>query len=134
MYADNVLEESTFLLAEYLASPPVQASIAFPELVVPIIAALRRSVKAASKGKGKGKEVGTIKTLIERVEESAKWVDEQRRGVSFAPGKLQEVQRWEREVNVQETPLGKYVRVLRKAREKRRKLVEKVSLAVVMRK
>lgn len=125
VYAEGLIEESSFLLAEYLASAPVHSSVGFPEIIVPIVATLRRSVKAASKIKGKGKEVGTIKALIERVEESVKWVEERRRGVSFGPGKLQDVQKWESEVNVQETPLGKYVRVLRKTRDKRRKLMEK---------
>ncbi|KAI0695318.1 Noc2-domain-containing protein [Cytidiella melzeri] len=125
IYGSGILEESSFLLAEYLASPPVHTGIAFPEIIVPVVSALRRSVKAGSKQKGKGKEVGTARALIEHIEESANWVEERRRGVSFSPGKLQEVQKWEREINLQETPLGKYVRVLRKAREKRRKLVEK---------
>ncbi|KAI0085594.1 Noc2-domain-containing protein [Irpex rosettiformis] len=125
VYAEGLTEESSFLLAEYLTSAPVHASIGFPELVVPIVAALRRSLKVASKSKGKGKEVGTVKTLVEHIEESAKWIEDKRRGVSFAPGKLQDVQRWEGEVNIAESPLGKYVRVLRKTREKRRKLVEK---------
>ncbi|KAI0337672.1 Noc2-domain-containing protein [Trametopsis cervina] len=125
VYAEGIMEESSFLLAEYLAGTPVHNSVGYPELVVPVVAALRRGVKAASKGKGKGKEVSIVKALIERIEDSAKWVEEHRRGVSFAPGKLQQVQKWEQEVNVQETPLGKYVRVLRKARDKRRKLVDK---------
>jgi nucleolar complex protein 2 len=127
VYTDGLLEEGSYLFAEYLASAPLHTSIGFPEIVVPIVATLRRSIKTASKSKGKGKEVGIAKTLLERIEESAKWVEERRRGVSFAPGKLGEVQKWENNVNVQDTPLGKYVRVLRKAREKRRKLVEKVS-------
>lgn len=129
MYAEGILEEASFLLAEYLASTPVHSSVGFPELIVPVVAALRRNVKTAQKGKGKGKEVGIVKALVERVEESAKWVEERRRAVQFAPGKLQEVRKWEDEVVVPDTPLGKYVRVLRKAREKRRKLMEKVSVS-----
>ncbi|KIP01520.1 hypothetical protein PHLGIDRAFT_96910 [Phlebiopsis gigantea 11061_1 CR5-6] len=125
IYAEGVVDEAAFVLAEYLASAPVHASVAFPEVTVPIVAALRHAVKAAQKGRGRGKEAAVVKTLVERVEESAKWVEERRRGVSFAPGKLGEVERWESDVKVEETPLGKYVRVQRKAREKRRKLMEK---------
>lgn len=128
VYAEGVVEEAAFLLAEYLASPPVHASVAFPEVTVPIVGAMRHAVKASQKGKnkGKGKEAAVVKTLIERVEESAKWVEDKRRSVSFAPGKLGEVERWESSVKVEETPLGKFVRVQRKAREKRRRLMEKV--------
>ncbi|GJE99145.1 Noc2 domain-containing protein [Phanerochaete sordida] len=131
VYGEGVVDEACFVLAEYLASAPVHASVAFPEITVPILAALRHAVKAAhkpakgAKGKGRGKEAGTVKTLVDRVEESARWVEERRRGVAFAPGKLDEVHRWESSVKVEETPLGKFVRVQRKAREKRRKLMEK---------
>ena len=47
--------------------------------------------------------------------------------------RLGEVEAWEAAVKVEETPLGKYVRVQRKAREKRRKLMEKVRLALIAR-
>ncbi|KAF7791583.1 hypothetical protein EIP86_002600 [Pleurotus ostreatoroseus] len=125
VYAEGVVEEAAFLLAEYLSSTPVHASVGFPEIVVPIIAAMRRATKAAQKGKWKGKEVSTMKALVERIEESAKWVEDKRRGISFGPGKMGEVENWESDVKVEETPLGKYVRILRKAREKQKKIVAK---------
>lgn len=131
VYAEGVVDEAAFVLAEHLASAPVHGSVAFPEVVVPVLAALRHALKAAQKGKarGRGKEAAVVKAVVERVEESARWVEERRRGVSFAPGKLQEVERWESSVKIEETPLGKYVRVQRKAREKRRKLMEKVCVS-----
>ena len=132
VYAEGVVEEAAFLLAEYLAGTPVHGSVGFPEIVVPVVAAMRRSVKAAQRGKGKGKEVGIVKTLIERIEESVKWVQDKRRGVSFGPGKAQDVSRWESDLKVEDTPLGKFVRIQRKAREKRRKLVEKVCIRYVI--
>ena len=79
------------------------------------------------KGKGKGKEASTVKALVERIEESAKWVEDKRRGISFGPGRMGEVEIWESSVKVEETPLGKYVRILRKAREKQKKMIAKVS-------
>ncbi|RPD77091.1 Noc2-domain-containing protein [Lentinus tigrinus ALCF2SS1-7] len=130
VYNEGLAEESAFLLAEYLASPPVHGSIGFPEVTVPIVLLLRKAVKGAkgAQGKGgKGKETGVVKALVERVEESARWVEEKRKGVAFAPGKMAEVERWEEGVGAkaEDTPLGKYVKVQRKAREKRKKLVEK---------
>lgn len=113
----------------------MQGSIAFPEIIVPVVIALRRAIKGARNagagGKGKGragavKEAGTAKALVERVEESARWVEQRRKDVAFAPGQLEEVRRWEEGVNVEETPLGKYVKVQRRAKEKQRKLMEKV--------
>ncbi|KAI0744746.1 Noc2-domain-containing protein [Earliella scabrosa] len=130
VYNEGLAEEAAFLLAEYLASPPVHGSIGFPEVTVPIVLLLRKAIKGAKHAPGKGakaKEAGLTKALVERVEESAKWAEQKRRGVSFAPGKLGEVERWEADVGdkADDTPLGRYVKVQRKAREKRRKLVEK---------
>jgi hypothetical protein len=68
-----------------------------------------------------------VKTLVERIEESARWISQRRAGVTFAPGKTEAVGDWEADLELDDAPLIKYVRVLRKAREKQRKLVEKVS-------
>jgi nucleolar complex protein 2 len=70
--------------------------------------------------------VGVVKGLLERVEESSRWVEERRKGVRFTPRLLAEVEDWESRVKVEESPLGKYIKVQRKTREKRRLLVEKV--------
>lgn len=136
VYNEGLAEESTFLLAEYLANPPVHGSIGFPEVTVPIVLLLRKAVKGAKNAQGKGaksKEAGLAKALVERVEESAKWAEQRRKGVLFAPGKLGEVERWEEDLagKLDDTPLGRYVKVQRKAREKRRKLVEKVRAALL---
>ncbi|KZV72289.1 Noc2-domain-containing protein [Peniophora sp. CONT] len=127
VYAEGVADETVFILAEWLSTRAVQGSIAFPELVVPLVVMLRKALKAAKSGKGTGKEAGIVKALVERVEESSRWVDERRKSVTFAPGQLDDVARWQTDLRqkLDETPLGKYVRVQRKAREKRRKLVEK---------
>ncbi|CAL1697939.1 unnamed protein product [Somion occarium] len=128
VYNEGLAEETTFLLAEYLSSEPVHASVAFPEVIVPLVMMLRKAVKGSKEGKEgkwKAKEAGLVKALVERIEESARWVEGKRKNVGFAPGKPAEVERWEEGVNVEETPLGKYVKVQRKTREKRRKLVEK---------
>ncbi|EKM52618.1 uncharacterized protein PHACADRAFT_100037 [Phanerochaete carnosa HHB-10118-sp] len=139
VYGEGVVDEACSVLAEYLASVPVHASVAFPEVTVPVLAALRHAIKAAykftgngkdKKGKSKGKEAVTVKALVDRVEESVKWVEDRRKGVSFAPEKLDEVHRWENNVKTEETPLGKFVRVQRKAKENRRRLMEKVCSSI----
>jgi len=109
-----------------MATPQVQGSIAFPEISVPITMVLRKAVKVAKEGKG-GKQVGEVKMLVERMEEGAKWIEEKRRRVTFAPADGDQVKRWESDLKAKldESPIGKTVRVLRKAREKRRKLLEK---------
>ncbi len=67
-----------------------------------------------------------VKGLVERVEEGAKLMAEKRKAVSFGPKALDQVRAWERDVEVEETPLGKYLKSQAKLREKRRQLVEKV--------
>jgi len=125
VYEEGLVEEASYLLAEFLLTKPVHASVAFPEVVTPIVVMLRRALKTGKASTWKSKEVGMIKRLVERVEESAKWVEEKRSGITFSPGKLKEVEEWEESVDIDETPLGKFVKVQRKTREKKRKLVEK---------
>lgn len=145
MLSEGMVEETIYILAEWLVSPPVHGSIGFPEIVVPIVVLLRKSLKGhamgqtngAGNGKGKnagagGKEHGLLKVFLERVEESSKWMEEGRKNVQFSPSKLGEVQDWERSVRDKvesESPLGKYLKVQRKTREKRRQLIEKVCFA-----
>lgn len=123
VYAENIAHEAAFLTAEWLSVRAVHGSIAFPELVVPIVASLRRALKAARSG---AKVSAGVKTLVERVEESARWISQRRAGVAFAPGNTAAVGRWEADIELDDAPLVKYTRVLRKTREKQRKLVEKV--------
>ena len=130
--SEGLTEEAAFLLTEWLGSEPVHGSIGFPEIVVPVVVLLRRSLKASNSrpnGPGSGKEQGIVKVLLERVEESARWVEQKRKNVTFAPAKMDEVNEWEGEIKrkLDDSPLGKYLKVLRKTREKRRSLLEKVA-------
>jgi len=130
VYEEGLIEEATYLLGDYLSSRPIMGSIAFPEVITPIVVTLRRALKTgkASGGSAKSKGVGMVKSLVERVEESAKVTEKQRLSVKFGPGDTEEVDEWEEGLNVEETPLGKYMKVQKKARDKKRKLVEKVSV------
>lgn len=137
VYAEGLAEESSFVLAQWLASTPVQGSVAFPELVVPLVVVLRKALKASKNGSGdtgkgkskkggaSGKDVALVKSLVERIDDSARWVEERRKSVGFGPAMTSEVEAWEEAVKVDEAPLGKYLKVLQKTREKRRALVEK---------
>jgi len=124
--SEGLTEESAFLLAEWLASSSVHGSVAFPEIVVPIVVLLRKSLKNSKTGLGK--EHSLVKGLLERIDESTQWVERRRKSVQFAPSKIGDVQEWEKAArsNLEDTPLGKYLKVQRKTREKRRKLIEKV--------
>ncbi|KAF8556773.1 Noc2-domain-containing protein [Imleria badia] len=127
VYMEGLVDETTFTLAEWLISAPVHGSIAFPEITVPIVVSLRKTLKTAkstSKG-GAHKQVEVVKALVERIEESAKWMEEKRKGVRFGPGTLSDVETWEANLRIEDSPLAKYVKVQRKARVKRKTLVDK---------
>jgi nucleolar complex protein 2 len=132
IYSEGIVEEAVYVLGEWLASAPVHGSIAFPETVVPVVITLRKSIKAAktvgSSASSSTKDLGLVKGLLERIEESARWVEQRRKGVAFAPSNLGDVRQWEKTLTaaVEDSPLGKYVKVQRKTRERRRKLIEKV--------
>ncbi|TFK69768.1 Noc2-domain-containing protein [Pluteus cervinus] len=130
IYAECLVEETSYLLAEWLCSSPVHGSISFPEIVVPIVVLLRKSIKSARSNSNVGKELNVVKTLVERIEESATWLENKRRGVSFAPAMTTEVNEWEKSIRLQldDSPLGKYLRVQQKAREKRQKLLDKAQV------
>jgi nucleolar complex protein 2 len=131
VYAETIADESTFLLVEWLSTPVVQGSISFPEITIPIVVLLRKALKATKTLAGKKplKEAALVKTVVERVEEAAKWVESQRRLVTFAPSQMDQVAAWERNLNIEESPLVKFVKVQRKTREKRRQLMEKVCVS-----
>lgn len=101
----------------------MQCSIAFPELVVPLLATLKRGSKKAAGGK----EAGVVRGLVERIEEGTKWIGMKRKGVDFGPRELTKVRMWEKELeaDIEEAPLEKYLKMQRKLREKRRNLLEK---------
>ncbi|KAG0700504.1 Noc2-domain-containing protein [Suillus ampliporus] len=124
VYAAGLVEETVFILAEWLGSGPVHGSVAFPELIVPIVVTLRRTLKNS---KELGKEAGMVKGLLERVEDCAKWIDQSRAGINFGPGKMGEVEQWEAHVKIEESPLGKYLKVQRKSREKRKRMIDKAN-------
>ena len=108
----------------------MQGSVAFPEIIFPSIITLKRALKKSySPGKhnGNSKIVTMVKVFLERVEEAVKWVSRQRDNVVFAPANQVEVEKWERGLNIGDSPIGKYMRVQRKAREKKQALLSKVS-------
>ena len=130
--SEGISEEAVYVLTEWLASAPVHGSIAFPEMIVPVTVTLRKGLKSSNagsgKGKGGGKEHALVKLVVERVEESARWLETKRKNVDFSPSRLGDVVNWEKDMksHLDETPLAKYLKVLRKTREKRKNLVEKV--------
>jgi nucleolar complex protein 2 len=126
IYVSSLVEEAVFVLAEYLCSDSIRCSIAFPEVCVTIQVSLRKVIKSAgSNGASLGKETGIVKNFVERIDDASKWIDAKRANLAFGPAQLDLVRKWEEGIRKEEGPLGKYIKVLYKARDARRKLMEK---------
>ncbi|CAE6453743.1 unnamed protein product [Rhizoctonia solani] len=114
--AESVVQEAVWLLAESIPSN----SVAFPEVVFPIVSTLKKLLKKTSSASGK--VVQGIKSVVEHLEEHSKWTIEQRKNVQFGPERWNDVERWEQEKG-RGGPLEKWAKVLRKQREGRRTAV-----------
>jgi nucleolar complex protein 2 len=128
VYAESICEEAIFLFGSWIEC--VQGSIAFPEIIFPSIVTLKRSLKKSySPGKhnANSKIVAMVKVFLERIEEGVKWVSRRRDSIDFAPANQPEVEKWERGLNIGDSPIGKYMRVQRKTRERKQALLNKVS-------
>lgn len=128
VYAESVCEEALFLFGSWVEC--VQGSIAFPEIIFPSTIGLRKSLKKPSnsrKHNPNSKIVAMVKPLLERIEEGVKWVSSRRDNVVFAPANQSAVEKWERGLKIEDSPIGKYMRIQRKIREKKQALLHKVS-------
>lgn len=128
VYADQLAEELSFYLLEFLAIH--SRSIAFPELVIPILSALRRSIKSVKNQSGRGKNskdqtkfVGTLRNLIDKIERQSDQIKSQRNGIEFAPRDQDQVNRFMSEIK-QEMPIEAAVRLARKVRSDKHALLQ----------
>lgn len=140
VYQDGLGSEIASLLAEFFTC--WAKHIAFPELIIPPVAQLKRWLKAANstpargtpstgtttaaKGKGNknGKLNGTIALLVQKLELNAQWVQERRKTVTFAPSNREGVEAFLKEIKTEDTPLGAYTLGLRRVGEQRERTLE----------
>jgi nucleolar complex protein 2 len=112
-------------------------SIAFPELVLPINVMLKRWLKDVSGGKGhqrtqtkskagnkNGKMNSAVALLVQKFESNARWIEELRAKVDFAPNDRAGVEGFLKQEAMEKTPLGAYLAGQRKMREERAKVLE----------
>lgn len=95
-------------------------NIAFPELVTPAVISLRRFIKKSKNVKFNKQ----LSQLIEKLNENAKFITQNRSKVEYGPSNKTEVQMFLNDTKWEKTPLGQYVVVQRKAKEARLKLLQ----------
>lgn len=111
-YKDAVLDQVYELAIEYLAHEA--ASLSFPDLVVPIVTALRTFCKTTKVYKYSRK----IKQLSDKVVENAVFIEKERETISFPLKDLAAVQSWEAKRKVDGTPFWRFYESFAKENEK----------------
>ncbi|RMZ79292.1 hypothetical protein DV737_g3526, partial [Chaetothyriales sp. CBS 132003] len=125
VYQDGVGEQVLQLFSEFFVL--WTKSIAYPELQLPAIVMLKRWLKTASKSDGNknAKLNQSLLLLVQKSEANARWIEERRSKVNFAPKDRAEVEAFLKDVSWEDSPLGAFVVGQRKMREERRKIVQK---------
>ncbi|KAF7524831.1 hypothetical protein PCG10_005414 [Penicillium crustosum] len=124
-YQDGVGEQVAELLSEFFVL--WSKHIAFPELSVPVIVSLKRWLKQVSARSGGNKNAKInqmILLLVQKVEANARWIEERRLNVSYAPRNRSGVESFLKDVDWESTPVGAFVKTQRKLRAERAAVLE----------
>ncbi|KKK15944.1 ribosome assembly protein [Aspergillus ochraceoroseus] len=125
VYQDGVGEQVAELLSEFFVL--WTKHIAFPELSVPVVVSLKRWLKQVSSRSGGNKNTKInqmILLLVQKVETNARWIEERRLSVSYAPRNRTEVETFLKDVDWETTPFGAFVKSQRKLREEKAAILE----------
>ncbi|ROW14229.1 hypothetical protein VPNG_04223 [Cytospora leucostoma] len=127
-YQDGVGEQVVELFIDYFAI--WSTNIAFPEFALPVVIMLKRWIKEARgyKGKDKGnknnKVVSQITLLVQKIEASARFIEEKRAKVDFAPKDRVQVDAFLKGFDWEKTPLGAFAVGQRKQRAEKARLMD----------
>lgn len=125
VFQDGVGEQVVELLSEYFVL--WARNIAFPEFALPVVIMLKRWLKDSRKkstGNKNGKLGGALVLLVQKLEANAKFVEEKRAKVDFAPRDRTKVDAFLKDFEWEKTPLGAFVVGQRKQRAEKQKLME----------
>lgn len=125
VYQDGVGDQVAELLGEYMLL--WSTSIAFPELALPVVVQLKRWLKQARSGAPRSRNAKLTSQLVlvvQKLEANAKFIEERRAKVDFAPKDRAQVDAFLRGFDVAKTPLGAFVVAQRKARAERDRMLD----------
>lgn len=139
VYQDGLGIQISELLVEFFSC--WSKHIAFPELVIPPTVVLKRWLKSANgssspsippastkkpleKGNKNSKLNSSIALLVTKLDLNARWVEEKRKNITFAPGNREEVDSFLNDVKIEDTPLGAFAVTMRRQREERAKVLD----------
>ena len=124
IYQDGIGEQLIELISDFLVLEA--KSIAFPELVIPIQVMLKRWIREVSSktsGNKNSKLNQNVLLLVQKLEANARWIEEKRAKVNFAPNDRAEVDAFLKDVEWEKTPLGAFVVGQRKTRQEKARLL-----------
>lgn len=125
IYQDGVGEQVVELLGEYFFLH--NTSVAFPELALPVTIQIKRWLKQSrskSAGNKNTKFSNALALLVQKLEANAKFVEDKRARIDFAPRDRTQVEAFLRDFDVTKTPLGAYVKGQRMAKAQREQMLE----------
>ncbi|KAG0326887.1 Nucleolar Complex 2 protein [Podila humilis] len=118
VYQDGVGEQVFELMTEYFAL--FSTSISFPELAIPAIVQLKRFIKKSSLVKLTKQFAG----LVEKLEQNARFVEQERAKADFSPSDAAGVSSFLRHQDKDKTPLGSYWKGVQRSVQAKRKMIE----------
>ncbi|XP_017479531.1 PREDICTED: nucleolar complex protein 2 homolog [Rhagoletis zephyria] len=101
-FRDEVIEQVCSLVLELLANE--SATLAFSDLVVPTVLALKSYLKECRNGNYSRK----LKQLLDKIQENSRFIDQERRKITFNLNDVAQVNAWETKVRNKGTPLSIY--------------------------
>lgn len=128
VYQDGVGEQVIELFCEYFAI--WSTDISFPEFALPVVVMLKRWSKEVRGGKNNGKGnrntklVSQIALLVQKLETNAKFIEERRAKVDFAPQNRDQVDKFLADFDWEQTPVGAFVVGQRAQRAEKAKMME----------
>ncbi|CAL3973636.1 unnamed protein product [Diplocarpon coronariae] len=125
VYQDGVGEQVAELLSEFFVL--WSTNIAFPELALPVVVMMKRWLKDANHkvtGNKNNKVNSSFIFLLQKIEANAKFIEEKRAKVEFAPNNRAGVDNFLKYFEWEKTPLGAFVSGQRKQREEKARLLE----------
>jgi nucleolar complex protein 2 len=125
VYQDGVGEQVAELLSEFFIL--WCKNIAFPELALPVVVLLKRWLKEVShraSGNKNAKVNSLFILLVQKLDANAKWIEERRAKVDFAPNDRAGVEGFLKDEEWEKTPLGAFIVGQRKVREAKMRALE----------
>ncbi|KAL7793221.1 Noc2p family domain-containing protein [Trichoderma ceciliae] len=124
VFQDGIGEEVVELMGSFMYT--WSTSISFPELALPVVIQLKRWLKqvgSKSSGNKNSKLVSQFSVLVQKLEANAKFIEEKRARVDFAPKHRSQVDAFLKDFDAAKTPLGAYVVGQAAARAERAELL-----------